>query len=426
MRRIALFLIGGLLAALATVTAVHGAATSQAIGTVLDALGHPIPGAVVTLLHAGDGRTTYDGKSDKQGRFMIDGILYVPPGEWKVSVKAEGFAPSRIKVESKTKSAVVANFEEAMQADGTPKLVPIRPFATARIDFVLIPADQVPAAARTSSGASAGVTDAGDPIVQAAERVERGDLPGAVPFFEKAIEAKPDDAERRLEYAKLLLKLENYDDAEAQAKKAVELAPARPGSNQILAIVYHATDRYDLAAAAAKKERQISPNDPAVLAMVAKLAEDSGHLSDAVEANEAIVALDPKNSRAWLSLGDLYSRTGKPDRSADAFKKVADIDPAGAYETFYNIGALIMNKPDSSPGETRKAIEAFKKAIEIKPDYVAAHRQLAYALLSVGDLDQARSSIERYLELDANSSEAKNLRDVLKGLPKPKAAAAKP
>lgn len=397
------------------------AATSEAMGTVVDAEGKPIEGAVITFVHVKETNSRYEAETDKKGKFFAAGLLYAPPAEWQVSVKAAGFAPSAIKVESKTQSALIAKFEEPMRADGTPKIVPIRPFGEARIDFVMIPADQVPQRP-VAGGPAAAVAAPDDPWKQAAERASLGDAAGSVPLFEKAIAAKPDDAERRMDFARVLFKLERHDEAEAQAKKAAELAPGTPGPNRLLASVYYATDRYDLANAAIRKERDLAPNDTAVLALVARLAEDSGQIDDAVAANEAIVALEPANSAAWLSLGELYSRQGKPDRSEAAFRKVAEIDPAGAYQTFYNIGAVLLNKPDPSPAETRKAIEAFRKAVEIKPDYTAAYKQLSYALLSAGELDAARESIEKYLALDADSADAKNFREVLKGLPKPGAA----
>jgi Flp pilus assembly protein TadD len=405
----------------------RAAATSEAMGTVVDAQGNPVEGAVITFVNAADENSKYEAKTDKKGKYFAAGLLYTPPGEWKVSVRADGFVPSKIKVESKTQSALVARFEDAMRADGTPELVPIRPFGDARIDFTLIPADQAPAAGpRAPSAGGAASGGATDPIAKAAERVAQGDLQGSVEYFEKAIEGKPDDIEFRMEYARVLFKLEKLPEAEAQAKKAAELAPGAPGPNRLLASIYYATDRLDLADAAINKERQISPKDPAVLALVAQLADDMGHTDEAVEANEAIVAIDPKNSTAWLSLGDLYTRQGKADKSEEAFRKVTELDPSGAYQTFYNIGTVILNKPSPTPAETRKAVEAFRKAVEIKPDYAAAYKQLAYALLSAGELEQARSAMEKFVELEPDSADAKNFREVLKGLPKAKSASTKP
>ena len=401
------------------------AATSEASGTVFDAAGAPIEGAVVTFVSPVDEKSKYEGKSDKKGKFFVAGLLFTPPGNWKVSVRAEGMAPSSMKVESKTQSALVAKFETNLKADGTPELVLIRPFGQAKIEFVMIPADQVPTKAPASAAGPTTGAPASDPLAQAVQRVAAGDFAGSVECFGKAIEAKPDDADRRLEFARVLFKLGRNDEAVDQAKKAAELAPTVSGPNRLLAGIYVATDKYDLADAALKKERQITPRDPALLAMLADLAEERGKPDEAIEANETIVEVDPKNGKAWLSLAGLYAKKGQADRSEAAFRKVAEIDPTTAYQTFYNIGAVIVNKPDPTPAETRKAIDAFHRAIELKPDYAPAHKQLAFALLNAGELDQARTAIESFLTLDSTSAQAKEFRQILAGLPQPKAASPK-
>lgn len=402
----------------------RAAATSEAAGTVVDTAGAPVEGAVITFVNPVDEKSRYEAKSDKKGKFFVAGLLFSPPGNWKVSVKAPGLAPSSMKVESKTQYALVAKYETNLKPDGTPELVLIRPFGEARIDFILIPADQVKPM-RPSPAAIAAAAATADPLAQAIQKVGEGNLEGSVEFFDKAIAAKPEDADRHLEYARVLFKLGRHDAALEHANKAAELAPTVPGANRLIAGIFLSTNRYDLADAALKKERELAPKDTALLTMIADLAEERGKPDEAIAANEAVLEVDPKNGKAWLSLAGLYAKKGQADKSEAAFRQVAELDPASAYQTFYNIGALIMNKPSPTPAETRKAIDAFHRAIELKPDYAPAHKQLAFALLNAGELDQARTAIEKFLAIDATSAQAKELSGILAGLPPSKAGSAK-
>ena len=134
-------------------------------------------------------------------------------------------------------------------------------------------------------------------------------------------------------------------------------------------------------------------------------------------ANEKIVELDPENLEAWLALGDIHASKGEAAKATAAFDRVVQLDPDNAYKTFYNIGVLIENKDEPSEAEERRAVQAFRKAVEIKPDYVPAHLHLAYALLRQGDLTGARASFEQVLSLDPNARDAEQIRAMVSGLP---------
>jgi tetratricopeptide (TPR) repeat protein len=150
---------------------------------------------------------------------------------------------------------------------------------------------------------------------------------------------------------------------------------------------------------------------------MAWIAEQEGNIDQAIEANESIVRIDPENLDGWLALGSLYADQGDMEKSEQAFTRVVEINPAGAYKTFFNIGVLIENKSNPTPAEERRALEAFRKAAEIKPDYALAHRHLAYALLRSGDLAGARKEFEKFLELEPGAKDAGDIRNLVSALP---------
>ena len=118
-----------------------------------------------------------------------------------------------------------------------------------------------------------------------------------------------------------------------------------------------------------------------------------------------------------MSLGDLYNQVKNSSKSEEAYRKVTELDPQNAYKTFFNLGALIENRPDLSESDNRKAMEAFRKAIEVKPDYALAHRHLAYALLRAGDMAGAKKSFRKYLELAPKAPDAAEIRQTVESLP---------
>jgi tetratricopeptide (TPR) repeat protein len=247
--------------------------------------------------------------------------------------------------------------------------------------------------------------------------VADGDLEGSLGELERAIEANPEDPERRELLAKVLYNLERYDDALGVAGELQATAPDYAGIHLLLADIHAKSGDYDRAREELAVQAEVSPDDVSVYRRMAWIAEQEGDAAASIEANEGIVAIEPDNSEAWLALGGLYSETGQTERSQEAFTRVAEIDPRNAYETFFNIGVLIENKPDPTPAEERRALEAFRKSVEIKPDFAKGHLRLAYAQLRSGDLSGARGSFERYLELAPDAPDSGEVRSMVSALP---------
>ena len=99
-----------------------------------------------------------------------------------------------------------------------------------------------------------------------------------------------------------------------------------------------------------------------------------------------------------LSLGGLHAELGAFDKSEQAYQRVIELNPADAAQVFYNLGALTMNKDDRTEADTRRAVEAFRKAVDLRPDYAQAYKQLAFALLGAGDQPGARGALVFYVE----------------------------
>ena len=63
-----------------------------------------------------------------------------------------------------------------------------------------------------------------------------------------------------------------------------------------------------------------------------------------------------------------------------------------------------------------KAIGAFRKAVEIKPDYAVAHKELALALLQIGDRAGAKDNLSTYVELVPNAPDAPSMQALINSL----------
>ncbi|MBZ5637899.1 MAG: tetratricopeptide repeat protein [Acidobacteriia bacterium] len=393
---------------------------SEAKGLVVDGDGNPVVGAEIVFTNFMPPNRVYTQKTDKKGRFWMPNLLHQPfdksgLGKWRVTINADGYTTAKVKIESRhaDRTLVADPFETKIRIGGLPVEVLISGLGQATVDFTLSKEALQEAPSKTAAVVE-------DPFDVARAKFQSGDYEGAVEPFQKAIEAKPEEAERRYLFAAALVRLDRLPEAEAQAARAAQLAPDKAGANLVLAEIYRKKGDNAKAWDAIEKEAKLAPENVGVLERVASLGSEMGKTDEAIVAAETLTRLKPDDPEGWITLGSLYAQKNELEKSERAFRKVVDLDPSNAAQTFYNIGAVLANKPDPSDADNRKIVEALRKAVELKPDYAAAHRELAYAFLRTGDSEGARKELERYLQLEPKASDAAEIQSVVKSLTKRK------
>ena len=98
---------------------------------------------------------------------------------------------------------------------------------------------------------------------------------------------------------------------------------------------------------------------------------------------------DPKNPRAWFSLGLLEIAIGQPQNAAADVEKVAAIDPNDS-DTQYFIGYLATQGQQYGVAAT-----AFQRAVAVDPFHASAEQGLANTEQRLGDADNAKTHQDR-------------------------------
>ncbi len=400
------------------------AQTSDLVGKVLDAGGKPVVGAEVSAWGNAFPDRVYKGASDKKGSFFVTGLLYSSQAPlWTIAIKADGWVPVGVKIVARDGQKTLYFSDDAkLSAQKATTEIKMRAFAEIRMEFTMRPQDAeaeaapVPSIPVPGAGAAPGAAAEGDAYAQAIEKVRAGDSEGSVDLFKKAIEDKPEEWERRDLFAKVLLKLDRQGEATIQANKAVQLAPDKAGPLVTLTDIYMARGLADKAADAIARAQKLEPENGKVLERAAAVAAGAGRIDEAIALNEKIMAAKPDNTEVLVALADLYNRSKQPKKAEEILNRVVALDPANAHRTFYNLGVVIENRDDATEGDHRKAIEAFRKAIELKPAYALAHRDLGFALMRNGDLMGARKELQKYVDLDPRAKDAADIKATVKSL----------
>jgi Flp pilus assembly protein TadD/replication-associated recombination protein RarA len=104
----------------------------------------------------------------------------------------------------------------------------------------------------------------------------------------------------------------------------------------------------------------------------------------------------------WNALGIAYSKKGEYDQAIEAFCKALELKP-DLHEAWNNLGVAYDTK-----GEYDRAIEAYRKALELKPDLHEAWYNLGVAYGMKRELDQAIEALHKALELQPDDPQAWN------------------
>jgi len=145
-------------------------------------------------------------------------------------------------------------------------------------------------------------------------------------------------------------------------------------------------------------------------------ADQQAALDKGLDAYTKAIALKPDNPAYHNNYALTLAKAKKYDQAQEELNKAAQLDPAQAGRYYYNLGAVYINSGQSAPAEA-----AFKKAIEVNPDYADAQYQYASALsaklttTSDGKVvapPGMKDALEKYLQLAPTGQFA----DAAKGL----------
>jgi Tfp pilus assembly protein PilF len=173
----------------------------------------------------------------------------------------------------------------------------------------------------------------------------------------------------------------------------------------------------DYAGAFAKFQEALTldPNLQTSQLGLANAALKIGKNAEAASAAEAILKADPKNEQALRLRYNACLALGDTARLIDALVGLAPIEPAVARN---GLARLAFDAYDAN--DMALAKERFNKVLTVDPNYPQAYYYLAVIDVGEGATAEAKTHIQRFLELAPNDKEAESAREMLKYLDSPK------
>jgi tetratricopeptide (TPR) repeat protein len=228
----------------------------------------------------------------------------------------------------------------------------------------------------------AGDTEKAQPILQALaterpddERIlnllgtvyeAKGDLHSALDTYQKAVAADPKNTDAYLDYTRLLMDVDRYDDAASLIEKGLQ----------------NAQDTY------------------ALQVRLGAIQIMKGNLEQARQSFQQAIRENPNQVVGYVGLAKTYMKLGDDAAAENLLAGARNKLPRDfALEYVYGLICAQMN-------ETDKALEALKNAEQMAPNVVEPHYQLGKAYMETGQLTEARNELERVIALDPNHVQA--------------------
>jgi tetratricopeptide (TPR) repeat protein len=189
-----------------------------------------------------------------------------------------------------------------------------------------------------------------------------------------------------IEKAEVLYKEKDYDQALSVLEQFLAQNPGAYQANILIGDCYREKGEYDKAIETYTKAIEESKED-----------EKTG---------KEIAA------KGLAAIGDCYVRMGDFDKAQGYFKQSIDAVPEN--ETLaYNVGEIYFSNQ-----KLDEAIQYFTIATQIKPDWPPPYYKLGLVYLNKADYEKAKENLRKFLELEPDSQQAGEVRNILDYLEK--------
>lgn len=233
-----------------------------------------------------------------------------------------------------------------------------------------------------------------DPDIQNSlgEALERlGALDAAVSAFRAAEQARPGFRKASNNLILALVKSGKGAEAVQRARAFVKEAPTDPDRYFTLGLALSDQDAYQ-AIEAFRRALDLAPDHALARYNLALVLNRSDRQAEAIAELHRVLATNQR-AEAFYTLGVIYWHQGDTSRAADALRSAIDAQPSYA-EAYAALGGVLK-----ASGDLAGAARMLKRAVELRPDLPDSHYTLAQVLDAKGEAASARAERQQAEQL---------------------------
>jgi serine/threonine protein kinase/tetratricopeptide (TPR) repeat protein len=187
-------------------------------------------------------------------------------------------------------------------------------------------------------------------------------------------------------------KLGKNNEAIAELKRAISLAPSSDLGYRRLGMVYLTSGRSDQAFEAFKKAIELNPYYWANQNQLGNAYFTLGDYQKALEAFQQVIVLAPDLDVGYQNVGNVYNAQGKYQEAIPFYQKSLQIQPF--YSTYGNLGTAYFGLK-----QYPKAVEMYEKAVELNSNDTNTMVNLADGYRAAGQQQKATDAYTKAISL---------------------------
>jgi len=230
----------------------------------------------------------------------------------------------------------------------------------------------------------------------------------SITLFEYTLSVDPENSVALGNLGGAYIASARYADAAEVTTRALELRPDNPGNLRNLGFALRKQGKLQEAENALRRSIELDPRSARGHNQLALVLMDTNRLDEAEQSLQTAQRIDPNFLDAQVNYGNIWLRRGQLELAAGQYEYVLARHPRNA-DALSNLGTVRLL-------ETKypEAIELFHRALEINPHDAVTRTNLAIALRSTGNTEQARRELEAALQDDPTYKNARSLLEDLK------------
>lgn len=147
----------------------------------------------------------------------------------------------------------------------------------------------------------------------------------------------------------------------------------------------------------------IEPKNECALNTIAGLYGLMGEFEEEVVWAKRAIKANPKFAKAYINLGNAQSSLGNLIEAEAAFNKARELEPKSPLPT-YSLGVLAEQQR-----KFQEAISFYQKSIEIDSKFEDGYFNLAAMYANLNRFTEAKATLKKLLEFNPNAQDAKDM-----------------
>jgi superkiller protein 3 len=178
---------------------------------------------------------------------------------------------------------------------------------------------------------------------------------------------------------------------------ALALRPGSAMTHNNLGIALDKRGKFVEAVAAFQKATQLNPGAGPPFANLGLALTKLGKLGEAEAACRKAIALKPDQVDGYINLARILQRKGKPTEADAVLRSASEAVPDKRWWVLFHVGIVLMDQ-----GELARSEAAYRKVIDLKPEYAEVYTNLGLVLQQQRKLEDAVAAHRKAIELRNN------------------------